>query len=456
MPVLFDYTVQDPSRWTVASAQVAPGADFPSAGLGIPGFYFQSLGMRTNPGPGAFRYFAYQQPLQYFRTSGFRVDSPGLGIAAADLSATGRKDIVMTGYGRSPAGGPSTRGVYVIRNIEPGRYAAPEFIAGGNAGAVTVGDFTGDGRPDIVFDAGGAVDLLAQLPGGAWAPAQRLHPAVMTCPAAEDTSRARPLLQADFDGDGRLDIAFSAVCGGSGAAVFFQNGDGTFTERLIQEAASNYEGQLLAADVTGDGRPDLIVVAGPPTTASTAHVDVYASRTDRTFEPAVSQSVTSEPFTFAARSGAAGDYDGDGDTDILMSSPNGLFVFRQTAGGLGPGYRVGSTLRATWAEPLADNFDFWIEEMCLMDVDADGRLDVVERTIRSSGLYPLSVLLQSPGGELRAPRALFAADGFGYAATLPVVIDENLDGFPDLLYVGSHEGDKQTGNGVTVVHQRPH
>jgi len=89
-----------------------------------------------------------------------------------------------------------------------------------------------------------------------------------------------------------------------------------------------------------------------------------------------------------------------------------------------------------------------------MDVDRDGRLDVVERTIRSSGFYPLSVLLQSPGGELQAPRALFSEDGFGHAATLPVEIDENLDGFPDLLYVGTHEGDKQSA-GVTVVHQRP-
>jgi hypothetical protein len=455
MPVLFGYTVQEPSRRTVVSAQVGPGVDFPSAGLGIPGFYFQSVGMSTDPGRGALRYFAYQQPLQYFRTSGFRVENPGLGITAADLSGAGRKDIIMTGYTLLAGGGGSTRGVFVIRNIGPGRYAVPEFIAGGNSGAVTVGDFTGDGRPDIVLDAGGAIDLLAQLPGGAWAPAQRLHPATMTCPAVDDTSRARPLLQADFDGDGRLDIAFSAVCGGSGIAVFFQNGDGTFTEHVIPGTDAIYEGRLLAADVSGDGRPDLIVIAGPATTLSAAHVDVYASRTDRTFEPAVTQSVVSEPFTFGARSGAAGDYDGDGDADILMSSPNGFFLFRQTAGGLTPGFQVGSTLRATWADPLATDFDFWIEEMCLIDVDGDGRLDVVERTIRSSGAYPLSVLLQGSGGQLQAPRALFPADGFGYAATLPIEIDEDLDGFPDLLYVGTHEGDKES-SGVTLVHQRPH
>ena len=68
MPVLFDYAVRDPSRRILASAQAAPGVDFPSAGLGIPGFYFQSLGMSTDPGRDARRYFAYQQPLQYFRT----------------------------------------------------------------------------------------------------------------------------------------------------------------------------------------------------------------------------------------------------------------------------------------------------------------------------------------------------------------------------------------------------
>jgi hypothetical protein len=454
MPVLFDYSIRDPSRRTVVSAQVAPGVDFPSAGLGIPGFYFQTLGMSTDPGRGARRYFAYQQPLQYFRTSGFRVESPGLGIAAADLSATGRQDLIMTGYTLLAGGGGSTRGVFVIRNVEPGRYAAPEFIAGGNGGAVTVGDFTGDGRPDIVLDVGSAsIDLVAQLPGGAWAPAQRLHPAAMNCPPVNDTTRARPLLQADFDGDGRLDIAYSAVCGSSAVAVFFQNGDGTFTEHVIPDADAIYEGRLLAADVSGDGRPDLIVIAGPATTLSAAHIDVYASRTDRTFEPAVTQSVVSEPFTGGARSGAAGDYDGDGDADVLMSSPNGLFLFRQTAGGLSQGFQVGSTLRATWADPLATDFDFWIQEMGLMDVDGDGRLDVVERT-RGGGFYPLSVLLQSPSGVLQAPRALFAADGFGHAATLPIVIDENLDGFPDLLYVGTHEGDKESA-GVTVVHQRP-
>jgi hypothetical protein len=455
-PVLFDYLVQDPSRRTVASAQVATGADFPSAGLGIPGFYFQGLGTSTDPGRDARRYFAHQQPLQYFRTAGFRVEHPGLGITAADLSGTGRKDIIVTGSMPLAGGGPWARGVFVIRNIEPGRYAAPEFIAGGNSGAITVGDFTGDGRPDIVLDAGGAIDLLAQLPGGAWAPAQRLHSAAMTtCPAVDDTSRARPLLQADFDGDGRPDVAYATVCGGGGVAVLFQNGDGTFTEHVIANVGADHQGQLLAADVSGDGRPDLIVIAGPPTTVSMAHVDVYASRADRTFDPAASQPVAFEPFTFAARSGAAGDYDGDGDTDILMSSSNGLFLFRQVAGALTQGYPVGSALRATWADQLATDFDFWIEEMCLIDIDGDGRLDVVERTIRD-GVYPLSVLLQSPDGQLQAPRALFPADSFGgQSATLPVVIDENLDGFPDLLYVGSHERDNQS-SGVTVVHQRPH
>ena len=224
-----------------------------------------------------------------------------------------------------------------------------------------------------------------------------LHPAAMTCPAVEDTSRARPLLQADFDGDGRLDIAFSAVCGGSGAAVFFQNGDGTFTERLIQEA-----GCQLRRSAPG-GRRERRWQAGPHRHRGSA--DHLVGGTCRCVRIAYGPHIRAgrDPVggvgTIHVRRsiGAAGDYDGDGDTDILMSSPNGLFLFRQTAGALSPGYRVGSTLRATWADPLAVDFDFWIEEMCLMDVDGDGRLDVVERTIRGGGLLSTLGSAAEPG-----------------------------------------------------------
>jgi len=432
--VNFFYDLWGPDHRSIVSSTVALGAQFPQTSMGNPGFQMQRMSVSTDPGHSALRFFAFQQPLQYFRPAGFRVKNPGFGIAVADLFGTGHKDIVMTGY--KPVTGGSTYGVFVIRNIAPGRYADPVFIEGGNAGAVVVGDFTGDGRPDIVLDAGGAnIDLLAQLPDGNWAPPRRMHPAATSCPWTYNTE-LHPLMKADFDKDGRVDIAYASYCfGNTMLVVFFQNGDGTFTERVLTpETGAVYEGQLQAADVTGDGVPDLTVVAGPQTTIGVAHVDVYASRGDRTFAPLVSTPVSPmalEPFSFGVRAGAAGDYDGDGRTDILMSSPNGLFLFRQGPAGLSEGYRVGSTVRATWADVLASDIDFWIYEMRMVDIDGDGRQDVVVHTGRS-GFYALSVFMQQPGGALAPPRALFPADGFGGAGSLPVALDENGDGSPDL------------------------
>ena len=100
----------------------------------------------------------------------------------------------------------------------------------------------------VVVDAGEALRGL----GGA--------SASLGAPATYAISGAprRPLL-ADLDGDGRPDLA-GTTTSPNGIGYRLNRGDGTFGgERRISWAADAWD--LGAADVTGDGRQDLIAIA---------------------------------------------------------------------------------------------------------------------------------------------------------------------------------------------------
>jgi len=69
------------------------------------------------------------------------------------------------------------------------------------------------------------------------------------------------LAAADFNGDGKLDIA-SVSLNENTLNVFLGNGDGTFTGSFTYTFTGepNSPRSVIAADVNGDGKPDLVVI----------------------------------------------------------------------------------------------------------------------------------------------------------------------------------------------------
>ena len=180
--------------------------------------------------------------------------------------------------------------------------------------ALTLTDLDGDGFEDALIsnfgDYTGNLSLFRGTPNGS---------GFSTVP---DVLSIEPGIvqakNADFNGDGRTDIAVLASHAFENLSIHLQNPDGTFTREpiLSQPPSFGYTG-LLLRDFDADGRMDLITLNGdngdsdPYNTLKAHHgIRIYFNRGELRFEEAF----------FYPMHGVFGaeieDFDGDGDLDI--------------------------------------------------------------------------------------------------------------------------------------------
>ena len=115
------------------------------------------------------------------------------------------------------------------------------------------------------------------------------------------------LIAADLNGDGRPDLAGLAA---AGAAVLLGNGDGTF-QPIVTYAVFSSSQALAAGDFNNDGRVDLMVTINDVNVG----LSLLTGRGDGTFNPAVHFPNTAG---FDAPAIAADDLDNDGKLDIVL------------------------------------------------------------------------------------------------------------------------------------------
>jgi hypothetical protein len=135
--------------------------------------------------------------------------------------------------------------------------AATEYAVGSQPRFLTAADFNGDGRDDlaVINDGAGTVSVLLAQANGSFVGAATLTAA-----------GAKAAVGADLNGDGRADLAL-AVESANAVDVLYGAGDGTFGAPT-RYATGGAPRAIAAADITGDGRPDLITTPTARTSAS--------------------------------------------------------------------------------------------------------------------------------------------------------------------------------------------
>jgi len=226
-------------------------------------------------------------------------------LVLGDFNGDGKPDIAVSG-------GISGGVVSILINNGDGTFKSPaNYSISGNVQALAAADLNADGKLDLVVSSGGTSATISVLLGngdGTFG-----SPIVYTSNLLSIYSAS--IAVADFNGDGKLDLALTNSEGSTNAvAIVLGNGDGTFQNPPLLYSAGLLPTGLVSLDVNGDGKPDL-AVAGGYGVLSYFSLTTLINRGDGTFANPVSFPVLQFPY-----SAVVGDFNGDGHVDIATTS----------------------------------------------------------------------------------------------------------------------------------------
>jgi hypothetical protein len=317
--------------------------------------------------------------------------------AAGDFDGNGTLDLVVANR---------NLGVNVLLGNGDGTFQpAVNYAAGSDAWSMVVGDFNGDGDPDLAVGniSGGGVSILLSNGDGTFQPAVNYAAG----------SSAFSIATGDFDSNGILDLTIVDYSADK-VKVLRGIGDGTFQPAVGYDTGSQPR-SVAVGDFNGDGAPDLAVA-----NRNSDNVSVLLGRGDGTFQPRVD---------YAAGSGTqavtVGDWNGDGHTDLATTSfdTNSVYILM----GRGDGTFL-----------AGDTFDIGSQPVAIVagDWDGDGHLDLAaaDSATYGGGSPAVSLLMGNGDGTFAAPRSYAVGTDPMDAA----VGDFNEDGVPDLVLTNYH------------------
>jgi hypothetical protein len=333
-----------------------------------------------------------------------------ISLAAGALSDNRRLDIV--------AGCQAEGEVVVLISNGNGTFkAAKAYPVPAGVDDVALGDFNGDGKLDVAVTNSGTDDMVSILPGSG---SGTLKAAV----AFGTNFGPSGIAAADFNGDGKIDIVTADDGGPFGVtiatiSVLLSNGKDMFAARTDysvgdENVTGAYSG-IAAADLTGNGKPDLIV---PITYAFPYEISILMNKGNGTFKPFVSYPLPTGPIAVVT-----GDFNNDHKADIAVANGNGT-------GSITVLLNSGTGTFPTYAEYSTNGISYGL---AVGDFNKDGNLDIVAA---NESQNTVSVLLGNGTGAFPT----FATYTTGSFPLGVAVGDFNGDGWPDIAVADSRGG----------------
>jgi hypothetical protein len=326
-------------------------------------------------------------------------------VVAGDWNGDGRIDLAVAAH--------DAASVAVIVGNGDGTFVAPASVslgAGFEATGVVAADWNADGRLDLAVSGGadGSVAILLGQPGGTFA--------ATTSVAVEAAAELSGVAAADLNGDGDLDLVVSNRTSGE-VEVVLGNGDGTFGA-VVDFAAGADAAAVAVADFDLDGALDVAVALG----ASGQVVVLYGDNTGM-----LAGSTTFSAGGTGSVDLAVGDADRNGSLDIAVAN--------SVTGNVGVLFGVSHalpTISLLSPTTLAVGLGAETSDVLLVDLDGDGAVDVVTANRLTS---TTSVMLGTGSGTFAA--AANTSVGLALGPTDLAVGDLDRDGRLDVVTANS-------------------
>ena len=230
-------------------------------------------------------------------------------VAWGDYDLDGYQDILVTGYGN---GGAKISKIYKNNGDNTFTEQTDISLPGVIDGSVAWSDYNNDGYPDILLCGESASGRISKI-----------YKNNRDNSFTDQTSISFTGVSysscdwGDYDNDGDLDII---ICGSDGtnrkSKIYKNNGNNTFSEQSSTTITASSFGSVKWGDYDNDGDLDILLTGDDSTGEPIA--EVYTNNGNGSF----SENLRIQLTPVQLSSVAWGDYDNDGDLDLLLTGSN--------------------------------------------------------------------------------------------------------------------------------------